>query len=61
MVLYPLSAFRAMSKAAESVYEEINQSGSQENVLNKMQTRDELYEVLDYHSFEKKLDDLFKE
>jgi len=50
-----------MSKAAESVYEEINQSGSQENVLNKMQTRDELYEVLDYHSFEKKLDDLFKE
>ena len=61
MVLYPLSAFRAMSKAAELVYEEINQSGSQENVLNKMQTRDELYEVLDYHSFEKKLDDLFKE
>ena len=61
MVLYPLSAFRAMSKAAESVYEEINQSGSQENVLNKMQTRDELYEILDYHSFEKKLDDLFKE
>ena len=61
MVLYPLSAFRAMSKAAEGVYEEINQSGSQENVLNKMQTRDELYEVLDYHSFEKKLDDLFKE
>ena len=61
MVLYPLSAFRAMSKAAESVYEEINQSGSQENVLNKMQTRDELYDVLDYHSFEKKLDELFKE
>ena len=61
MVLYPLSAFRAMSRAAEDVYKEINQSGSQEKVLNKMQTRDELYDVLDYHSFEKKLDELFKE
>ena len=61
MVLYPLSAFRAMSRAAEDIYKEINQSGSQEKVLNKMQTRDELYDVLDYHSFEKKLDDLFKE
>jgi methylisocitrate lyase len=61
MVLYPLSAFRAMSRAAEDIYKEINQSGSQEKVLNKMQTRDELYDVLDYHSFEKKLDELFKE
>jgi methylisocitrate lyase len=61
MVLYPLSAFRAMSKAAESVYDEILKEGSQEKVLDKMQTREELYEVLDYHSFENKLDELFKD
>ena len=61
MILYPLSAFRAMSKAAEEVYNEIKKSGTQKGVLEKMQTRDELYEVLDYHSFEKKLDELFKQ
>jgi len=61
MVLYPLSAFRAMSKAAEGVYDEILKEGSQERVLDKMQTREELYEVLDYHSFETKLDELFKD
>ena len=61
MVLYPLSAFRAMSKAAEKVYAEIINKGTQEALLDKMQTRDELYEVLDYHAFEKKLDELFKE
>jgi methylisocitrate lyase len=61
MVLYPLSAFRAMSKAAEVVYDEIQKEGSQEKVLDRMQSRDELYEVLDYHSFEKKLDELFKD
>jgi len=61
MVLYPLSAFRAMSKAAEGVYDEILKEGSQEKVLDKMQTREELYEVLDYHSFETKLDELFKD
>ena len=61
MILYPLSAFRAMSKAAEEVYNEIINSGSQKGVIEKMQTRDELYEVLDYHSFEKKLDELFKQ
>ena len=61
MVLYPLSAFRAMSKAAEGVYDEILKEGSQEKVLDKMQTREELYEVLDYHSFENKLDELFKD
>mgnify|MGYP001336956916 CR=1 FL=1 len=61
MVLYPLSAFRAMSKAAEEVYAEIINKGTQEALLDKMQTRDELYEVLDYHAFEKKLDELFKE
>ena len=61
MILYPLSAFRAMSKAAEEVYNEIINSGTQQGVIEKMQTRDELYEVLDYHSFEKKLDELFKQ
>ena len=60
MVLYPLSAFRAMSKAAETVYSDINKRGTQEGQLKNMQTRDELYDVLDYHSFEKKLDELFK-
>jgi len=60
MVLYPLSAFRAMSKAAEVVYSDINKRGTQEGQLKNMQTRDELYDVLDYHSFEKKLDELFK-
>ena len=61
MILYPLSAFRAMSKVAEQVYEEILNNGTQKDILNKMQTRDELYEILDYHSYERKLDDLFKE
>ena len=61
MVLYPLSAFRAMSKAAEGVYDEILKEGSQEKVLDRMQTREELYEVLDYHYFETKLDELFKD
>ena len=60
MVLYPLSAFRAMSKAAEAVYLDINKKGTQEGQLKNMQTRDELYDVLDYHSFENKLDELFK-
>ena len=60
MVLYPLSAFRAMSKAAEAVYLDINKNGTQEGQLKNMQTRDELYDVLDYHSFENKLDELFK-
>ena len=61
MILYPLSAFRAMSKAAEMVYREIMHSNSQESLLKNMQTRDELYDVLDYHSFENKLDELFKD
>ena len=61
MVLYPLTAFRAMSKAAEEVFKEIKISDNQESLLKNMQTRDELYDVLDYHSFEKKLDELFKE
>ena len=61
MVLYPLSAFRAMSKAAEAVYLDISKNGTQESQIKNMQSRDELYDVLDYHSFEKKLDELFKE
>jgi methylisocitrate lyase len=60
MVLYPLTAFRAMSKAAEEVYKEIKKSDNQESLIKNMQTRDELYDVLDYHSFENKLDELFK-
>lgn len=59
MVLYPLSAFRAMSAAAIRVYEDIRQNGSQINSVKLMQTRDELYEVLGYHAYEQKLDELF--
>ncbi|SVC49702.1 uncharacterized protein METZ01_LOCUS302556 [marine metagenome] len=60
MILYPLSAFRAMSKAAQEVYIEILKKGTQKHIIDKMQTRDELYELLDYHSYEEKLDNLFK-
>ena len=60
MVLYPLTACRAMSKAAEEVFKEIKKSDNQESLIKNMQTRDELYDVLDYHSFENKLDELFK-
>jgi methylisocitrate lyase len=59
IVLYPLSAFRAMNKAAENVYTAIRRDGTQKNVLDTMQTRDELYARIDYHSFEQKLDALF--
>jgi methylisocitrate lyase len=59
MVLYPLSAFRAMNKAAQRVYEEVRKKGTQKGVLGDMQTREELYEVINYHSYEKKLDELF--
>ncbi len=59
LVLYPLSAFRAMSRAAEAVYAAIRRDGTQKAVLDQMQTRDELYEVLDYHAYETKLDELF--
>ena len=61
LVLYPLSAFRAMSKAAENVYREIREAGTQSGVIETMQTRDELYEVLGYHDYEEKLDELFAE
>jgi len=59
MALYPLSAFRAMNKAALKVYDTLRKSGSQKPVLGDMQTRDELYEFLNYHSYEQKLDELF--
>ncbi|RUO62186.1 methylisocitrate lyase [Pseudidiomarina insulisalsae] len=60
MVLYPLSAFRAMNKAALNVYESILENGDQKAVIDEMQTRAELYEFLNYHAFEQKLDALFK-
>jgi methylisocitrate lyase len=59
LVLYPLSAFRAMNKAALNVYRAIRRDGTQQNVLDTMQTRAELYDFLDYHTFEAKLDQLF--
>ncbi|MCA0901461.1 methylisocitrate lyase [Microbulbifer agarilyticus] len=60
MVLYPLSAFRAMNKAAENVYSSILANGDQQAVVDTMQTRAELYDYLNYHEFEDKLDALFK-
>lgn len=60
LALYPLSAFRAMSAAAQNVYHTIRKDGSQQSVLKDMQTRTDLYEVLGYYSYEEKLDQLFK-
>ncbi|ROR34534.1 methylisocitrate lyase [Inmirania thermothiophila] len=59
LVLYPLSAFRAMSRAALEVYRAIREEGTQRGVLDRMQTRDELYDYLDYHAYERKLDELY--
>ena len=59
LVLYPLSAFRAMNKAALAVYEAIRRDGTQQGVVDLMQTRMELYDFLGYHAYEQKLDDLF--
>jgi methylisocitrate lyase len=59
LALYPLSAFRAMNQAALGVYETVRRKGTQKEVLGTMQTRDQLYDFLDYHSYEKKLDELF--
>ena len=59
MALYPLSAFRAMNAAALRVFEAIRRDGSQKGVLETMQTRDDLYDYLDYHAYEQKLDALF--
>jgi methylisocitrate lyase len=60
IALYPLSAFRAMNKAALQVYEATRKSGTQKDVVAAMQTRDELYDFLNYHSYEQKLDELFR-
>ena len=59
LALYPLSAYRAMSKAAAAVYETLRRDGTQEAVIDNMQTRDELYDVLGYHEYDDKLDQLF--
>jgi methylisocitrate lyase len=59
IVIYPLSAFRAMNAAALKVYEAIRKKGTQKDVVELMQTRSDLYDYLDYHSYEKKLDQLF--
>ena len=59
IVLYPLSAFRAMNQAALGVYKSVRRDGTQKNVVASMQSRDELYDYLNYHSYEQKLDELF--
>ena len=61
MALYPLSAFRAMNKAAWEVYTTLRQQGTQASLIDKMQTRAELYDFLGYHAFEQKLDELFQD
>lgn len=61
IVLYPLSAFRAANAAALKVYQTLLTEGTQKNVIDMMQTRDDLYDYLDYHSYEQKLDELFSE
>lgn len=61
LVLYPLSAFRAMCKAAENVYQHLLDEGTQQNVVDTMQTRMDLYDTIGYHDFEQKLDQLFAE
>jgi methylisocitrate lyase len=60
MILYPLTAFRAMNKAALKVYETVRKQGTQKNVIGDMQTREELYEIIGYHDYEQKLDELFR-
>lgn len=61
LILYPLSAFRAANKAAENVFKHIRTEGTQKNILDTMQTRDELYKSINYHSYEQKLDELFNQ
>lgn len=60
LILYPLSAFRAANKAAQNVYQHLRKEGTQKNVLDTMQTRQELYESIGYYEYEQKLDNLFK-
>jgi methylisocitrate lyase len=59
MVLYPLTAFRAMNKAALKTYDTVRKTGTQKSLIPEMQTRDELYDIIGYHDYEKKLDELF--
>jgi methylisocitrate lyase len=59
MVLYPLTAFRAMNQAALRAYETVRKMGTQKSLLPEMQTREELYDIIGYHDYEKKLDELF--
>ena len=59
MVLYPLTAFRAMNQAALKAYQTVRKTGSQKSLLPEMQTREELYDIIGYHDYEKKLDELF--
>jgi methylisocitrate lyase len=61
IILYPLSAFRAMNKAAENVYEAIRRDGTQSGVLETMQTREELYDRINYYSYENALDQLLND
>ena len=61
LVLYPLTAFRAMSQAALDVYRVLRDEGSQQSVVDRLQTREELYDILNYHAFEQKLDHLFSQ
>jgi methylisocitrate lyase len=61
LILYPLTAFRAMSAAALNVYETLKQTGTQSSLIPNMQTREALYDVLHYHAYEQKLDELFEE
>jgi methylisocitrate lyase len=61
LALYPLSASRAMAAAADQVYRTIRRDGTQEAVVDRMQTRSDLYEVLGYHAYEQKLDELFRD
>jgi len=59
MILYPLSAFRAMNKAAENVYTAIRRDGTQSSVIDTMQTREELYQAINYYEYEKAIDEAF--
>ena len=60
LVLYPLTAFRAMNKAALKAYQTVRRQGTQKSLLPEMQTREELYDTIDYHAYEQKLDELFR-
>jgi methylisocitrate lyase len=60
LVLYPLTAFRAMNSAALTVYRHLLAEGGQQALIGRLQTREELYQLLNYHEYERKLDELFK-